>query len=346
MKKIVVIGHMDWAGNDMIGAVVKARNIYAQLVDEFGNDQVGNVDIYNWKNRKVRTLLSIAMAFKENRNVVLVCSDTSIALMKLFLILKKMFSNIIYYCVVGGDIVEILQRNPERLLTLGCIDNFYVETEDCVTGLEALGIKNAYLMRNFKCISAIDRIKPYNDKTIRFCTFSRVTKQKGIGEAILAVEQLNQEVPNVSCELDVYGTVDPEYKDEFEYLLKTNLHSHYRGIADSNSSVDILKNYYCLLFPTKYQSEGIPGTIIDGFAAALPVICSDWPRCRQIVSDCVDGIVFPFGDAMALKNSMKYAIQNPEVVEHLRIGALASFKKYQPEIAIAPLVKAIRQAKK
>ena len=35
MKKVVVIGHMDWQGNNMIGAVVKARNIYEKLQDEF-----------------------------------------------------------------------------------------------------------------------------------------------------------------------------------------------------------------------------------------------------------------------------------------------------------------------
>ena len=47
MQKIVVIGHMDWVGNDMIGAVVKVRDIYEQLGNKFGKEQVGNVDIYN-----------------------------------------------------------------------------------------------------------------------------------------------------------------------------------------------------------------------------------------------------------------------------------------------------------
>ena len=106
--------------------------------------------------------------------------------------------------------------------------------------------------------------------------------------------------------------------------LRTHRHSHYCGVVDSKDSVGVLKKYYCLLFPTLFQTEGIPGTIIDGFAAALPVICSDWVRCRQIVTDGVDGIVYPFGDAKALENSVKYAVQNPSYVEQLKHGALKS----------------------
>lgn len=343
MKKVVVIGHMDWVGNDMIGAVVKARNIYEQLGNEFGTDQVESVDIYNWKKKKIKTMLSIGTAFIKSKNIVLVCSDTSKILMKLFSALKNVFSNSIYYCVVGGDVAELLQSNPERIPTLKCIDDFFVETEDCVAGLKALGIENAVLLRNFKCIDAVKTIKPYTNKVIKLCTFSRVTEQKGIGDAAAVVEQLNQEILDIQCELDVYGAIDPEYKEKFENLLNENEHSHYCGMVDANSSVDILKDYYCLLFPTKYQTEGIPGTIIDGFAAALPVICSNWIRCRQVVTDGVDGIVYPFGNVEALKDSIKFAIENPKSLEKLRVGALNSFQKYRPEVAVAPLVEAIKQ---
>lgn len=346
MQEVIVIGHMDWTGNDMIGAVVKARNIYVQLGNEFGISQVEAIDIYDWKKKKVKTFFSIVAAFKKSKNIVLVCSDTSKVLMKLFTILKKVFLNSLYYCVVGGDIAELLQANPERIPTLECIDGFFVETNDCVAGLRALGIENVSLLRNFKCIDDVGRITDYKDEVIRFCTFSRVTKQKGIGDAMLAIEQLNQDNSNICCELDIYGVIDSEYKNEFEDLLNNNPHSHYCGVVDSNSSVKVLKNYYCLLFPTRYQTEGIPGTIIDGFAAALPVICSDWSRCRQIVSNGIDGIIYPFGDVKALKDSIKYAIQNPEYIESLKKGALASFQKYRPEVAVAPLVKAIKEGKK
>lgn len=123
MKKITVVGHLDWRGNDMIGAVVKARNIYEQLIAEFGDSQLDNVDIYHWKKKKVCTILSIFNAFTKSSDIVLVCSDTSKMLMKFFSILKRIFLNKIHYCVVGGDIAEIwgkLRREfrPWRVSTI------------------------------------------------------------------------------------------------------------------------------------------------------------------------------------------------------------------------------------
>ena len=36
---------------------------------------------------------------------------------------------------------------------------------------------------------------------------------------------------------------------------------------DSEKTVKTLENYYLLLFPTKFRTEGIPGTIIDALSA-------------------------------------------------------------------------------
>ncbi|MFR3494185.1 MAG: glycosyltransferase [Blautia sp.] len=50
----------------------------------------------------------------------------------------------------------------------------------------------------------------------------------------------------------------------------------YKGMVPFNQSTEVLKNYDALLFPTYYEGEGFAGTIIDAFAAGLPVIASDW----------------------------------------------------------------------
>ena len=63
MKKVVVIGHLDWKNNDMIGAVVKARNIYGELLNQFEKNQIGNIDIYNWRRRKISVLSGIIWVF-------------------------------------------------------------------------------------------------------------------------------------------------------------------------------------------------------------------------------------------------------------------------------------------
>ena len=344
MKKVTVIGHFDWQDNNMIGAVVKARNIYEELQNQFNPKQVAYVDIYEWRKRIGSVLIDIVISFVTSKNIVLVCSDTSGALMTLLTRLKRVFHNKILYCVVGGDMAEILESHPERIEGLACIDKLFVETSDCLQGLERIGLRNASILKNFKHIEAVNKndLSKTFEKPYRFCTFSRVVEQKGITDAILAIHRVNEDYGQRICSLDIYGSIDPTYKEKFELLLEENSDSRYCGVINSNKSVAVLKEYYCLLFPTKYQTEGIPGTIIDGFAAGLPIICSDWIRCRQIVEDGKNGIVYPFGDFDALIESIKIAVNNQESFGKLRYGCLDSFTLYEPEIAIAPLVEEMK----
>ena len=241
MKKVAVIGHLDWQGNNMIGAVVKARSIYEELQNQLGKGLVGCVDIHNWKKNVFTVALRIVFAFSRYKNIVLVCSDTSTTLMSLFSKLKRIFHNKILYCVVGGDMAELLEDNPNQLRGLSYIDNFFVETVDCLEGLQKLGIQKVSLMRNFKCIKAVgeEELKKKYNEPYHFCTFSRVTEQKGITDAILAIHNINSESGHRICELDIYGSIDPAYKDSFEDFLKSNEDARYCGVVDANSSVDI-----------------------------------------------------------------------------------------------------------
>ena len=340
MKKVAVIGHLDWTENHMIGAVVKARNILAQLEKQFGSNQVGNVDIYMWRNRKKTVLRCIFYTFAHYRNIVLVCSDTSVALMTMFKMLKMMFHNKILYCVVGGNMADLLENNPKQIGTLSSIDCFFVETQDCVEEMKKIGIDNVQLCRNFKSITPVSAndLKLEATAPIRFCTFSRVVAEKGITDAINAITEINIDAGDMKCTLDIYGSVEPEYKTEFEERLKDNPYVTYKGVIDSEKSVHILKDYYCLLFPTKFQTEGIPGTIIDVYAAGIPVICSNWIRCSQIVTDGVNGIVYLFDDYNALVKAIKDSMNNPGMVLKLKHGCLESFELYRAEKAIEPLV--------
>lgn len=345
MRTVSVIGHLDWKENNMIGAVVKARNILEELQNQLGETQVGNVDIYNWRKYKIRVLLDIVKAFVLYRNIILVCSDTSEQLMFFFNVLKRVFHNKILYAVVGGDIHVLLAQNYTQVKRLSVIDVFFVETADCVEGMKQLGISNVELLRNFKCMESlsIDELVLEHDGLFKFCTFSRVIEQKGITDAIQAVTDINREKGRKICELDIYGTIDASYKEKFLQLMKDNEAVRYCGCVDSNNAVDVLKGYYCLLFPTKYQTEGIPGTIIDGFAAGVPVICADWVRCRQLVTDGKDGIVYPFNDYEELVKKMNYAMEHTDYIFELKKGCIDSYTKYRADVAVKPLLDELKK---
>ncbi len=340
MGNITVIGHFDWKENNMIGAVVKARNIHKELKNQFPEQNIGCVDIYNWKQRKIIVLLEIVKAFFQYKNIVLVISDTSTLLMSLFKILKKIFCSNILYAVVGGDIAELLSQNKEKISALSVIDSFFVETRDCLQDMHQLGFDNTYLMYNFKHIKSLN-IRDISDvfvKPFRFCTFSRVIAEKGIIDAVNAINQINEEYKEVRCCLDIYGSIDEGFKTDFQVLINNNENIKYCGVVDSEHAVETICPYYCLLFPTKYQTEGIPGTIIDSFASGVPVITSNWKRCNQMIVDGVNGLVYPFNDYEAFVEKIKFSIENPEFIKKLKKACVASYEKYEPGVAIIPLL--------
>ena len=70
-------------------------------------------------------------------------------------------------------------------------------------------------------------------------------------------------------------------------------------------SVDVLKSYFFLLFPTKCPGEGIPGTIIDAYAAGLPVVSSLYPNFAEIIDEGVTGLGYEFDNVDAFDDGFQ-----------------------------------------
>jgi glycosyltransferase involved in cell wall biosynthesis len=77
---------------------------------------------------------------------------------------------------------------------------------------------------------------------------------------------------------------------------------------NEKESYNKLATYNVMLFPTEYESEGIPGSIVDAYIAGLPVIATEWPVCRDVVIDGKTGIVIPMYHSDALFSTMKDVI--------------------------------------
>lgn len=335
-SKICIIGHFAWKDNDMIGAVVKARALYSQLTAEYGHERsISTIDIYMWKKNKFKVFYQLVRGVALSKNIILVISESGGKILSLIKLLKRIFSNNILYCLVGGDLDTNLKAHPERINNIQCIDHFFVETKKCQSGLIDLGISNVSVLRNFKMLHPVKCIKEQTCEPFRFCCFSRIVKEKGIEDAINATAILNK--AGYKCILDIYGAVDPSYSEEFFTLLNDNEQCNYKGCVEANQSVEVLSDYFCLLFPTRFLNEGIPGTIIDGFAAGILIICSDWKYRTELIVDGENGLVYPFLDFKGLVEKMKYAMLHCDGIEYIRYNSLNSYMNYNPSEVISIL---------
>nr|WP_246599922.1 glycosyltransferase [Gordonibacter massiliensis (ex Traore et al. 2017)] len=177
---------------------------------------------------------------------------------------------------------------------------------------------------------------------VRFCTFSRVCKDKGITDAIEAVSMANSILGSDICRLDIYGTVDKSFSDEFYKLVEENAHcASYKGSVPADESVTAISCCAALLFPTYH--DGFPGTVIDGLAAGVPIIAYEWDYAHYVIDEGLTGVIVPSCDIDALANVIVDFASSPSKYEYMRKNCLIAAEAYQPENAMKPIFDFIQQ---
>lgn len=79
---------------------------------------------------------------------------------------------------------------------------------------------------------------------------------------------------------------------------------HVDDMAVLFSDVDMV------VLPTWY-GEGVPRSLIEAAACALPLVATDIPGCREVISDGLDGLLIPTNDPFALAAAIKRIHDNP-----------------------------------
>jgi glycosyltransferase involved in cell wall biosynthesis len=157
---------------------------------------------------------------------------------------------------------------------------------------------------------------------------ARLLWDKGVGEYVEAARLLRSAGRNVSFLLA--GTPDPgnpaavpestlqQWADEgvIEWL----------GQIDDTS--ELFRSVDIVALPTYYR-EGLPKSLIEAAACALPLVTTDMPGCREVVTNEVDGLLIPPHDAGALAQAIARLIDSPKLAARLgaaaRLKALANF---------------------
>lgn len=338
MYKVTVCGHLGEGNNFVDGQTVKTKNIYNALEKYYGKDKVTKIDTYNWKKTPIKFFFNCILAMKKTENIIILPAHNGVKVfVPLFTLLKKCK---VFYAVVGGWLSDLLKKNKWLIKYIKKLDKVFVETNRMKQNLNKMDITNVDILVNFKDIKPLkeealiyEHIKPY-----KLCTFSRVMKEKGIEDAIETIKRINEEKKEIIYTLDIYGPIDENYKEQFEEIIsKAPNYLQYKGCIDSDKSVGILKDYYFLLFPTRFKTEGIPGTIIDAFSAGVPVIYSSWENCDEILQNNVTGIQYEFGNIEDFKKKLENSVGKENILK-MKKQCLIAAKKYTEEYAINNII--------
>ena len=333
--RVAVIGHFAFGKECFDGQTVKTKIVTNELGKQLGNDEVIKIDTAGGKSTLLKAPFQSLKALKKAKNVIIFPAHNGLRVyVPLLSFFRKFFKNRkLHYVVIGGWLPEFLKTRKSLAKKLKRFDEIYVETNTMKRALEEQGFTNIVVMPNCKDLKILkpEELVYPTGEPYKLCTFSRVMKEKGIEDAVNAVKEVNEEAGRIIYALDIYGQVDAAQVQWFEDL-KTTFpdYVNYRGVVDYNQSVDVLKNYFALLFPTRFYTEGIPGTIIDAYAAGVPVISAKWESFSDIIDEGATGFGYEINNVSDLVKHLENVVYNTKCISDLKLNCLEKSRYYLP----------------
>ena len=184
---------------------------------------------------------------------------------------------------------------------------------------------------------------PAFDTRVKCLMISRLILEKGVLEYMEAAEKLNKSKRDV--EFLLLGRYEPDHKrsinaSDFGRLERGNFitylgHSDDVKEAISQADVVVLPSY----------REGTPRTLLEAAAMSRPLIATDVPGCREVVSDGVNGFLCEEKSAESLAQKIELFLSL--TTGEKKVMGLASRKlveeRFDENIVIAEYSRKIKQ---
>lgn len=342
MYKVGVCGHFGEKQKLLNGQTVKTKTLTEELEIAIGPESVQIVDTHGWVKNPIKLIVECYLLIKNSLNIIVLPAHNGVkVIVPLFLMLNILFHKKLHYVVIGGWLSNLLKEDRRLRNMIKKFDVVYVETDSMLKSLQHIGVENVVCLPNFKRLSILpeNEIIYSMEEPYKLCTFSRVIKEKGIEDAINAVKEVNDKLGRTAYTLDIYGQVEGIYAERFEEL-KNNFPDYikYKGVISFSESVDVLKEYFALLFPTYYEGEGFAGTILDAYASGIPIIATDWKYNTEVIDNYKTGILYSYKNPEKLVHILIQILTDTTVINSMKLKCLDQAKKYSPELIVKILI--------
>lgn len=303
------------------------------------------MDVVNQKKKKgyIGLLFDVARLFKNNDSIILIVASSGyFRLLPFLALLNGLYRRDIYEITIGGIRHRYIEKRKWSIPIIRRFAEVYVESSYMAEQYRRLGLPNARYLGNYKTFEPLPereleeelRLLDAGD-TFKVCTFSRVDRHKGIDTAVKVCRMIHEQYGISNVVLDIYGPVDKEYEADFCALMeKQPEYISYRGVLDSHSALQTLKDYACMICPTKWRAEGFPGAFIDALAAGLPILATDKENFRDVVRDGVDGYLVAEGDMERYAKLLIELYRNRDRLAGMKRNALKEAGKYRTETVL------------
>jgi len=157
---------------------------------------------------------------------------------------------------------------------------------------------------------------------------SRMLFAKGVREFVDAARDLKSR--GVNARFTLVGEPDADNPESIPLeVLET--WSAEGAVSYAGRQADmpkVLAGTDVFVLPT-YYGEGVPKALIEAAAFGIPIVTTDWPGCRDVVADGVNGFLVPVRDTTRLAEAIEKLIESPSLRASMgargRIRAVENF---------------------
>ncbi len=203
------------------------------------------------------------------------------------------------------------------------------------------GFSNCEVFPNFRRhIPELSRVNQSVD--LRLVWLARINQEKGFQTVFNLAEFIQKKQLNIS--ITFFGKVEEKDKEHFSSLLEAYKDIvEYKGQLPTENIADTLCNYDIMLFPTRYYTEGFPGTVLDAYISGIPVIATAWMHAREFIEDGVSGFIVPFDNPQNEFNKRVLTLYNDRtLLNKMKTASRERVSLYSEEKAWAVLEKYLK----
>lgn len=329
---VLVLGYFGYVNNQLDGQTVKTRSIFSLVRGKIDGD-VYYFDTQEFKVSKLRIFLLVRLLMKVKVLIYLPAQGNLKYVFPFIYFLSKILGFKINYAVVGGWLVEFLKDKPIHRYMLSRIHRIFAETETVYRGLQGLGFSNVSKLHNFRLTEYPEVFGGESDgDALKLCYMGRVNPLKGVDTIFKLEKELKRAGLGGAVAIDLYGPISPDYQERFFRILKGSS-VNYFGPIEPDCIYDVLRGYDLMLFPTKFYTEGFPGSILDAYICGVPVVATEWLNAHEFVEDGRTGFVVNFDNEEEFISTVLKVVKKPETLLILKEGALKKRDEYSSEKA-------------
>jgi glycosyltransferase involved in cell wall biosynthesis len=353
VKKVVVVGNFNFSGGPYDGSATKTRGILSYLSKRLPKNEyiVTHYNYEYWKKNVFSFLVHFLRAVRKQNYVVLIpYSFRFYSFSTKFFSLFSKKQRKVLLPITGGWLIDYLKKKPGEIRYTNKMDGLFCETNGMVSRLKELGVHNASYMPVFSLREPVSKRQNFENSrrlleqpTVSACSFSRISKSKGISIICQAVNELNRnELFGHEISLDLYGKMEDGYQTEIDsFVASSRGFIRLVGILPDDEVIKTLSSHLFCLFGTFFWGECFPASVLECFSAGVPVIASSWMYNPEIVTNEKTGLIFLNKDIVDLKNKILWAVSNKQKMIDMRSLCLAESEKFFPDSSMKPMIDAI-----